>query len=304
VRSALRTSGVPPSALVLEVTETVMADPHAVACLHELKQIGILVGLDDFGTGYSSLSYLQQLPIDILKIDKSFIDGIDTHPDRAVLVNTVLRMGRALRLQTVAEGIEDAAQLELLQRLGCQRGQGYHLSYPLQVDDVEGFLDRATPFGVSPIRRQAGHDLVAVRIGAVPASAATASLDYAEQILDLVAGSPGLPFDVSPGAMSLMRHYIDAWRGVAESGPTFTWEGFERVSVVRLLVSEWARLSNCAAVVSELPRPEAAEPFRHAVTSAILIVMASMEDELLDAEAVAPTPPDPPRPHELAATSA
>ncbi len=304
VRSALRTSGIPASALVLEVTETVMADPHAVACLHELKQLGILVGLDDFGTGYSSLSYLQQLPIDILKIDKSFIDGIDTHPDRAVLVNTVLRMGRALRLRTVAEGIEDAAQLELLQRLGCQRGQGYHLSYPLCVDDVDGFLDRATRSGVSPIRRQGDHDLVAVRIGAVPASAATASLDYAEQILDLAAVSPGVPFDVSPGVMSLMRHYIDAWRGVAESGPTFTWEGFERVSVVRLLVSEWARISNCAAAVSGILRPEAAEPFRHAVTSAILIVMASTEYELVDAEPGVRAPTDPPRPHELAGTPA
>ena len=142
VRDALRTTGLPPSALVLEVTETVMADPHAVACLHELKQLGIGVALDDFGTGYSSLSYLQQLPIDVLKIDKSFIDGIDTHPDRAVLVNTVLRMGRALRLRTIAEGIEDADQLELLQRLGCQRGQGFYLSGPLHADAVEGFLDQ------------------------------------------------------------------------------------------------------------------------------------------------------------------
>ena len=121
---------------------------------HELKQLGIGIALDDFGTGYSSLSYLQQLPIDVLKIDKSFIDGIDTHPDRAVLVNTVLRMGRALRLRTIAEGIEDADQLELLQRLGCQRGQGFYLSVPLARRCGRGIPRcRTASTSASPTRR-------------------------------------------------------------------------------------------------------------------------------------------------------
>jgi EAL domain-containing protein (putative c-di-GMP-specific phosphodiesterase class I) len=305
VRSALRASGIPASALVLEVTETVMADPHAVACLHELKQLGILVGLDDFGTGYSSLSYLQQLPIDILKIDKTFIGGIDTHPDRAVLVNTVLRMGRALRLRCVAEGIENADQLELLQRLGCQRGQGFHLSYPLAVDAVVDFLNRAASASASRVRRHGGRDLVALRIGPVPAYAAIASLDHAERVLELVGGSADTAIGVSPGALSLLRHYIDSWRGVAESGPTFTWEGFERVSVVHHLVDEWVRITDRAALVGRIVRPEAAEPFRHAVTSAILVAMEATETEPLDraARSVRTHSADP-RPHPMAAASA
>ncbi len=212
VRDALRTTGCPPSALVLEVTETVMADPRAVACLHELKRLGIGIALDDFGTGYSSLSYLQQLPIDVLKIDKSFIDGIDTHPDRAVLVNTVLRMGRALRLRTIAEGIEDADQLELLQRLGCQRGQGFYLSVPLRADAVEGFLVQNTSTSASPTRRPSDRDLVAVRIGPVPTSSATASLDFADKIIELLSGSSDQVIGVSPGVLALVRHYVDSWR--------------------------------------------------------------------------------------------
>ena len=283
VRHALRTTGVPPSALVLEVTETVMADPHAVACLHELKQVGVGIALDDFGTGYSSLSYLQQLPIDVLKIDKSFIDGIDTHPDRAVLVNTVLRMGRALRLRTIAEGIEDADQLELLQRLGCQRGQGFYLSVPLHADAVEGFLDRTAGVDVAPIRRRSDRDLVAVRIGPVPASSAKAALDFAEQVVATLAGSSGRAVGVSPGVLSLLRHYIDAWRGVTQSGPTFTWEGFERASVLQLLAHEWVRITDGVAIESGLFGTAEAEPFRQAVTSAVLAALATADVEFDDA---------------------
>jgi hypothetical protein len=236
-----------------------------------------------------------------LKIDKSFIDGIDTHPDRAVLVNTVLRMGRALRLRTVAEGIENSDQLELLQRLGCQRGQGFYLSYPLSVEAVADFLDQAASDSASHIRRQRGRDLVALRIGPVPAVAALAALDHGERVLLLIAGSPDVPFELSPGVLSLMRHYIDAWRGVAESGPTFTWEGFERASVLQLLVNEWARIYDRAATDGGILRPEAAEPFRHAVTSAIVVALASTETVPLDGAAhLLRTRPSVRVPHELA----
>jgi diguanylate cyclase (GGDEF)-like protein len=304
VRSALHASGVQASALVLEVTETVMADPRAVACLHELKQVGVGVALDDFGTGYSSLSYLQQLPIDVLKIDKSFIDGIDTHPDRAVLVNTVLRMGRALRLRTVAEGIEDADQLELLQRLGCQRGQGFYLSEPLRADAVEGFLARTAAVSASPTRRRFDSDLVAVRIGPVTASSATASLDFAEHIVEMLSGSSGRAVGVSPGVLSLIRHYIDAWRGVAESGPTFTWEGFERASVLQLLAREWVRIADVAAADAGLFSPAHAEPFRQAVTAAVLTALAATDVEFDDAAHLLRTWNEARRQQELAAATA
>jgi diguanylate cyclase (GGDEF)-like protein len=304
VRSALRATGLPPSALVLEVTETVMADPGAVACLHELKQVGIGVALDDFGTGYSSLSYLQQLPIDVLKIDKSFIDGIDTHPDRAVLVNTVLRMGRALRLRTIAEGIEDADQLELLQRLGCQRGQGFYLSEPLRADEVADFLDRTAAISASPTRRQGDRDLVAIRIGPVAASSATAALDFAEHIVATLAAAPDRALGVSPGALSLLGHYIDAWRGVTQSGPTFTWEGFERCSVLQLLAHEWVRITDDAAVENGLFSPAEAEPFRQAVTDAVLAALAATDVEFDDAAHLLRTRSEARRQRELAPSPA
>ena len=302
VRDALRTTACPPSALVLEVTETVMADPEAVACLHELKELGIGVALDDFGTGYSSLSYLQQLPIDVLKIDKSFIDGIDTHPDRAVLVNTVLRMGRALRLRTIAEGIEDADQLELLQRLGCQRGQGFYLSVPLGADAVEGFLVQNTSTSASPTRRPSDRDLVAVRIGPVPASSATASLDFADKMIDVLSASSDQMVGVSPGVLALVRHYVEAWRAETYSGPTFTWEGFERATVLQLLAHEWIRIADIAGVEHGLFSPAEAEPFRQAVTTSILAALASTEVEFDDAAHLLRTWNEARRERELAAT--
>ena len=302
VRDALRTTGCPPSALVLEVTETVMADPEAVACLHELKELGIGIALDDFGTGYSSLSYLQQLPIDVLKIDKSFIDGIDTHPDRAVLVNTVLRMGRALRLRTIAEGIEDADQLELLQRLGCQRGQGFYLSVPLGADAVEGFLVQNTSTSASPTRRPSDRDLVAVRIGPVPASSATASLDFAVKMIDVLSASSDQMIGVSPGVLALVRHYVEAWRAETDSGPTFTWEGFERATVLQLLAHEWIRIADIAGVEHGLFSPAEAEPFRQAVTTSILAALASTEVEFDDAAHLLRTWNEARRERELAAT--
>ncbi len=304
VRSALIATGIPSSALVLEVTETVMADPQAVTCLHDLKQVGVGIALDDFGTGYSSLSYLQQLPIDVLKIDKSFIEGIDTHPDRAVLVNTVLRMGRALRLRTIAEGIEDADQLEVLQRLGCQRGQGFYLSEPLRADAVEGFLDRTASVSASPVRRRVDSDLVAVRIGPVTASSAKVSLDFAEHVVEMLSGTSGRAIGVSPGVLALLRHYMDAWRGVTESGPTFTWEGFERASVLQLLAREWVRIADVAAVENGLLSPADAEPFRQAVTSAVLTALAPTDVEFDDAGHLLRTWNEARRQRELAATPA
>ena len=187
--------------------------------MHELKGLGISIALDDFGTGYSSLSYLQQLPIDVLKIDKSFIDGIDTHPDRAVLVNTVLRMGRALRLRTIAEGIEDADQLELLQRLGCQRGQGFHLSVPLRADAVGASSRRTRP----PVPRPLVADESTAtwwRCGSGPCRPARRR----RRSISRSRSSTCSPvrqsrwLGASPGVLALVRHYIDAWRGVARFG--------------------------------------------------------------------------------------
>jgi EAL domain-containing protein (putative c-di-GMP-specific phosphodiesterase class I) len=116
-----------PSRLVIEVTEGLMiADRDAASrALNSIKALGARIALDDFGTGYSSLSTLHQLPVDILKIAKPFIDDIDTPGGRTAFVESIIRMGEALGLATVAEGIERPAQAEMLSRLGCSMGQGF-----------------------------------------------------------------------------------------------------------------------------------------------------------------------------------
>lgn len=142
VRDALNNSGLDPSRLMLEITEGLMMDDASATLsrLRELKAIGVRLAVDDFGTGYSSLSYLRQFPIDILKIDNSFIDGLGSDKDDSLIANAIVTLGAALSLTTIAEGIEDAAQLSRLQALGCERGQGYYFAQPLSAHDVTARL--------------------------------------------------------------------------------------------------------------------------------------------------------------------
>jgi diguanylate cyclase (GGDEF)-like protein/PAS domain S-box-containing protein len=139
VRRVLGESGLAPSALILELTESVLLrrDERVQADLMELKVIGVKLAIDDFGTGYSSLSYLQELPIDVLKIDKSFVDGIDASQQRLALVEGIIRIARTLQLSVVAEGIETEVQRDLLVSMGCQFGQGYLLAMPVEADQAE-----------------------------------------------------------------------------------------------------------------------------------------------------------------------
>jgi EAL domain-containing protein (putative c-di-GMP-specific phosphodiesterase class I) len=103
----------------------------------------VRIAIDDFGTGYSSLAYLRQFPADALKIDRSFIDGIATSKASAALIHTFVQLGKTLEIETLAEGIEDQAQLETLQREHCDHGQGFLFSRPLDVDAIEQFLGAA-----------------------------------------------------------------------------------------------------------------------------------------------------------------
>jgi diguanylate cyclase (GGDEF)-like protein/PAS domain S-box-containing protein len=141
VRDALADSGLDPERLTLEITETVlMADTeHAVERLCELKELGVRLALDDFGTGYSSLSYLSKFPVDILKMDRSFL-GKDASPEAADLAHAVIALGATLDLEVVAEGIELAEQWETLRDLGCDLGQGYLFSRPMDADATLAFL--------------------------------------------------------------------------------------------------------------------------------------------------------------------
>jgi diguanylate cyclase (GGDEF)-like protein len=147
VRRPLTESGLDPATLTLEITETtLMRDANATAKrLHLLKEIGVRIAIDDFGTGYSSLAYLRQFPADALKIDRSFISGIAGSKESAALIHTLVQLGKTLHIETLAEGIEDQAQLQTLQREHCDQGQGFLFSRPLDVDAVEKFLSGAQP---------------------------------------------------------------------------------------------------------------------------------------------------------------
>ncbi len=142
VRRVLAESGLPPAALMLELTESVLLhrDERIHADLMELKVIGVKLAIDDFGTGYSSLSYLRELPVDVLKIDKSFVDGIGTSEQRLALVEGIIRIARTLHLNVIAEGIETEVQRDLLVSMGCQFGQGYLLAMPVEADGAEALV--------------------------------------------------------------------------------------------------------------------------------------------------------------------
>ena len=143
VRTALALSGVDPHQLMLEVTESVlMEDPaQATQALFELRSLGIRIAVDDFGTGYSSLSHLQRFPVDVLKIDKSFIDPLSRQEEESVaLVTAILGLAATLGLEVIAEGIEHQSQLHHLVELGCHRGQGFLMARPLGSEAAVHFI--------------------------------------------------------------------------------------------------------------------------------------------------------------------
>lgn len=139
VSNALRKSGYSADKLELEITESALMqrEEEVVAMLHTLRAKGIRLAIDDFGTGYSSLSYLKRFPIDVLKIDKSFIDDIPYEKDDMAIVVAIIEMGKALGYQILAEGIEHKEQLEFLKEKGCTYYQGYIKSKPLQAAAFE-----------------------------------------------------------------------------------------------------------------------------------------------------------------------
>jgi len=141
VKWVLEHNGLQPSDLQLEVTESLAAqDERVQATLRELKALGVKLALDDFGTGYSSLACLHQLPVDTVKIDRSFVSHAETVEYHRVLIEATIRVAQALGMTTVAEGIETAGQAELMERLHCDRGQGYLFSKPMMADEFERWV--------------------------------------------------------------------------------------------------------------------------------------------------------------------
>jgi EAL domain-containing protein (putative c-di-GMP-specific phosphodiesterase class I) len=135
---------------VLEITESMlMGDAeHNVNVLEKLKALGIGIAVDDFGTGYSNLAYLKRFPVDMLKVDKSFVDGLGENPEATAIVEAVVSLARAMGMQTVAEGIETSGQADLLRALGCELGQGYYFSEPLPAHEAIALLSvSSSPHG-------------------------------------------------------------------------------------------------------------------------------------------------------------
>ena len=152
VGDALDASRLSPQSLVFEITEsTVMEDTTTTGRLRELRALGARVAIDDFGTGYSSLSYLRHLPVDILKIDQAFLEGVEPGSQQSALTGAIVSMGHTLGLEMVAEGVEHDPQLSELLTMGCDLGQGYYFARPADADRITECLV-ASKRGTAPFR--------------------------------------------------------------------------------------------------------------------------------------------------------
>jgi EAL domain-containing protein (putative c-di-GMP-specific phosphodiesterase class I) len=138
---------------VLEITESLLPEDgdEMVARLKELKKLGVQVAVDDFGTGYSALSRLQAYPVDILKIDRSFIDGIENDPGKGQLVRGIINLGKSLHMDVVAEGIEEPEQADQLRQMRSPLGQGYLFSRPVTRDQLQALLASEQPLAESSV---------------------------------------------------------------------------------------------------------------------------------------------------------
>ncbi|MGH2386541.1 MAG: putative bifunctional diguanylate cyclase/phosphodiesterase, partial [Candidatus Limnocylindria bacterium] len=146
VRIALRSSGLDPGDLIIEITETAMMQDTEMAIirLNQLKDLGVRLAIDDFGTGYSSLNYLRRFPVDILKVDKSFIDEISDGGEQSALTASIIKLAGTLQLTPVAEGIEREDQLVRLLELHCTLGQGFYFAEPLDVEAIYQLVEAAS----------------------------------------------------------------------------------------------------------------------------------------------------------------
>jgi predicted signal transduction protein with EAL and GGDEF domain len=142
VMDALRQSGLPPRRLELEITETLLLEKsdQVLATLHALRALGVRISMDDFGTGYSSLSYLRSFPFDKIKIDRSFVRGLDSNPDAQAIMRAIISLGAGLGVIITAEGVETEAELGYLRAEGCHEGQGFLFSRPRPNADIAQLL--------------------------------------------------------------------------------------------------------------------------------------------------------------------
>lgn len=154
VHDALAQSGLDASALTLEITETtLMRDVEQTALrLAAVRELGVRIAIDDFGTGYSSLNHLQQFPVDALKIDRSFVSRLTQAPEGEAFLHTLVALGKALSIETLAEGIENEDELSLLQAEHCDSGQGFLFARPMSAAAAEEFLQTWDGADASAVR--------------------------------------------------------------------------------------------------------------------------------------------------------
>jgi diguanylate cyclase (GGDEF)-like protein/PAS domain S-box-containing protein len=152
IAEVLDRTGVDPQRLALEITESVlMRDAEdTMSVLRALKNLGVKLHVDDFGTGYSSLSYLKRFPVDALKVDRSFVDGLPTDPEDMAIVAAIIGLAHSLGMETIAEGVENAQQLAALEGLGCEAAQGFLFSHPILADDVAAAIAQIPAARTSP----------------------------------------------------------------------------------------------------------------------------------------------------------
>ncbi len=156
VTAALISTRLEPSCLKLEITESHLMENSAQSgkMMSRLRELGVELSLDDFGTGYSSLSYLHRLPVNYLKIDRSFVSRMTESVENNEIVNTIIKLAKSLKMQVIAEGIETAAQLEQLKQLNCEFGQGYFYSKPLEAEAAKLFIDEMSLSSSIPLNEQ------------------------------------------------------------------------------------------------------------------------------------------------------
>ena len=142
VSHALQESGLNPGLLELELTESILMQhvEGVLSTLQSLKRLGVTLSIDDFGTGYSSLSYLKRFDIDKLKIDQSFVRDLASDPDDAAIVRAIIQMAHSLSLKTIAEGVETASALQMLNDFQCDEAQGFHFSQPMPADEFARYV--------------------------------------------------------------------------------------------------------------------------------------------------------------------
>ena len=224
----LRCTGLDPSRLCLEITESVLMDDvsGSIAAMSQLKRLGIRLAIDDFGTGYSSLSYLSQFPVDMVKIDRSFVAGLGRDPAADAIIAAVVNLAHALGLTVVAEGVERDEQLVALRALGCDRAQGFLWSAPLPLEELRtrAALPTATTVLSSPVDL---HAILVQRTEALRAATSRAIVLQAGRSLPAILGDGG-------AVKSVLDHLL---------GNAVTYSGADRPVVVTASADRrWVRI--------------------------------------------------------------